>query len=132
MPKPEQGSRREKALKDAPKLSRYESLKRDGVVPAMPPNPAPHIIDRLAEIGMTEAAGMGVVPISWREIAAWSEMTGVVLDPWEARLLRQLSAAYVTEHSRAEDESRAAPWRAPRSRREIEAEAARLRAALLG
>ena len=74
----------------APLLSRIEKMKRDKIVPPMPHNPAPHITDRLIEIGLTQAAGMGAVPLSWLEINAWCERTAVDLEPWEARLIRRL------------------------------------------
>ena len=95
----------------------------------MPPNLAPHIIDRLIEIGLTEPAGMGVGPVSWREIDAWCNRT-IDLPPWEARLLRSLSVAYVAEGRRAESENCPPPWRWEPSEREREAEMARLRMVL--
>lgn len=77
----------------------------------MPPNPAPQITDWLIEMGLTEAAGMGAVPLSWKEINAWC--AGVCLDlaPWERRLLRRLSADYLKESRDAESETCPAPWR---------------------
>ena len=93
-------------------------MKKAGVEPPMPPNPAPHIVDRLVEMGLSEAAGMGVVPLSWGEIVAWQAANCVRLEPWEAKLIRTLSAAYVTESRRAECENAPSPWRAPVSDRE--------------
>lgn len=111
-------------------LPRHEQAKRDGIEPRMPPNPAPHIIDRLIEIGLTEAAGMGSGPISWLQIDAWSRLTGVTLAPWEARLLRRLSSEYLAESRAAESVHRAAPWRTDPTAQERAAEEARLVAAL--
>lgn len=96
----------------------------------MPPNPAPHFTDRLIEIGLTEAAGMGAVPISWRQIEAWQQLTGVPLEPWEARLLRRLSAIYLAEGRTAESESCPPPWRTQVTAREREVEDAQLRSVL--
>jgi hypothetical protein len=96
----------------------------------MPPNPAPHIIDRLIEIGLTEAAGMGAVPVSWREINAWCERTRVDLLPWEARLIRRLSADYLAMSRKAESETCPPPWRAPVTEQERDSELARLRMVL--
>ncbi|MEK9213131.1 phage tail assembly chaperone [Sphingomonas sp. 2378] len=92
----------------------------------MPPNPMPHLIERFMEMGMVEAAGMGTVALSWPTIAAWSQMTGVRLSPWEARLIRRLSVEYLAEGRRAEVETCPAPWKAPVSKAEIEAERAAL------
>lgn len=106
-------------------------MKKDKIVPVMPPNPAPHITDRLIEIGLSEAAGMGTVPLSWREIDAWSNCTRVILQPWEARLIRKLSSAYLAENRKAEKESCPPPWRTIVTQREKDVEEAQL-IALLG
>ena len=127
-PKPPEGSKRAKFEANAKRVSRLEKLKRDKIAPSMPPNPAPHIIDRLVEIGLSEAAGMGVAPLSWREINEWQAATCVTLAPWESRLIRRLSAEYIAEGRRAEDDTCPPPWRAPVTQREIDTEAAQIRA----
>jgi hypothetical protein len=76
----------------------------------LPPVSAPHIIARLWDIGPVEPGGMGGAPISWRTLQAWQDVTGVTLQPWEAQLLKRLSAEYLAEHSRAEDSERPAPF----------------------
>lgn len=53
---------------------------------------------------------MGLCPIGWRDIVAWQEVTGVELEPWLARLVRQLSAAYLAEYTAAEKPDRPAPY----------------------
>lgn len=121
----------EKEIKGAPPpVSRIDKLRADGVTPAMPPNPAPHIIARLIELGITESTGMGPVPISWREMAEWQRLTGVSLDPWEARLLRQLSVAYIAESRKAESDTCPAPWRREVTQAERDADERRLRMVL--
>ena len=107
-------------------ISRLEDLRRQEIEPPLPPNPAPHILDRLLEMGITEAAGMGVAPISWSTMAAWQMCTCVRLAPWEARLIRRLSAAYVSEGRLAESENRVAPWYNGPDQRAIDTEQARL------
>ncbi|EJL34124.1 hypothetical protein [Novosphingobium sp. AP12] len=129
-PKPPEGSKRAQA-KDLPRaLPRAEQLKKDRIVPQMPPNPAPHILSRLFEIGLTEAAGMGAGPLSWQSIKAWQDVIGVSLSRWEARLLRKLSVEYLAEGHRAESENCPPPWRAEVSAREMEVELARLQLVL--
>ena len=76
----------------------------------MPPNPLPHLIGWFTEIGMTGSNGMGTTPLNWSEIAAWQTNTRVVLSPWEARLIRSLSLAYVAESRVAEEETCPPPW----------------------
>lgn len=96
----------------------------------MPPNPAPHIIDWLIEIGLVGGGGMGAAPISWQEIDAWVRRTGVAIEPWVARLIRRLSSAYVAYGRKAEDENCPPPWHAPVTQRELDSETARLRMVL--
>lgn len=86
-------------------------MKKDGVPVPMPVNPAPHIIDRLIEVGLTEAAGMGAGPVSWGSINEWQRATRVTLPPWEAKLLRRLSSDYLSMSRAAEEETCPAPWR---------------------
>jgi hypothetical protein len=129
-PKPDARSRRGREEPVAPRLSRIDDLKRKKIVPPMPPNPAPHITDWLIEMGLTEAAGMGTVAISSRELAAWQDNTGVVLEPWVGRLIRRLSSAYLAEGRLAESENCPPPWRAPVTQRELDIEEAQLRSVL--
>lgn len=125
-PKPPTGSERAKALGDKKLPTRIEAMRAQNEVPRMPPNPAPHIIDRLIEIGLTEAAGMGIAPLSWCEIDAWCRRTCVAVTPWEARLIRSLSIAYVAEARAAESENASPPWRTEPTERERAMELARL------
>jgi hypothetical protein len=127
VPKPDEGTKRAK-MGDAatPTTSRIDKLKRDKIPIQMPPNPAPHLIGFLVEMGMSEAAGMGMVPLSWREINAWCDRTRVDLAPWEARLIRKLSTEYLAESRRAESENCPPPWRAEVTQRELDVEQAQL------
>lgn len=110
VPKPAEGKEQTEAEKKLPKLSRMDQMKKDRIKPKMPPNPAPHIVARLVEIGITESNGMGPTVLSWREIEAWQRNVSVRLAPWEARLMRSLSIAYITEGRRAEDQNCPPPW----------------------
>lgn len=76
----------------------------------LPPNPAPYLSDWLMELGPTAPGAMTQTAVSWRDIAAWQELTGVALLPWEAVLLRELSGAFASELHRAEDPACPAPW----------------------
>jgi hypothetical protein len=128
-PKPPAGSKRAQTGQ-APKISRIDQLKKDGIVPHMPANSVPHITQRLIEIGITESNGMGSAPLSWRELSEWQRNTAVDLAPWEARLIRQLSVAYVNESRRAESETCPPPWQAEVTQRELEVAEAKLRMVL--
>lgn len=129
-PKPAEGSKAADSKFQRRRRSRIEQLKKDGVPIAMPPNPMPMIVNRLMEIGLSEAAGMGSVPLGWLTIDAWQHVTGVPLQPWEARLIRHLSVEYLAESRRAESENCPAPWRAEITQQERNAEQARLESAL--
>ena len=126
-PKPPPGSQRAKAAEKSKPLSRRDQMKKDGITPQMPPNPMPHLISFFIEIGMTESTGMGPSPLSWREINEWQHATRVRLAPWEARLIRSLSLAYVAETGKAESENYPSPIRTEVTAREREVEEANLR-----
>lgn len=125
-PKPDARTKRAQIDADVPLITRLARFKADKIKPQMPPNPLPHIVDRLVEIGLNEQAGMGVGPLSWATIDTWMKVTGVDLMPWEVRLIRGLSVAYLSEGSRAESENCPPPWRGTWTARNLEAEQARL------
>lgn len=79
---------------------------------------------------MTLANGMGASPLTWSEIGEWQRQTYVELSPWEARLIRKLSIAYVAMHSKAGDENCPPPWKREVTERERDVEEAGLRALL--
>ncbi len=125
-PKPDPRSKRAAAEHQPPAISRLEWYKKKKIPPPMPPNPMPHIIARLVEIGLTESNGMGSSPLSWQEINAWCDRTLIDLCPWEARLIRALSVAYVAEKAKSESETHPAPWHSAVTQREIDADEAEL------
>lgn len=40
--------------------------------------------------------GFGATRLTWLDINAWSNMTGVVLTPWELGAIRKMDAVFVT------------------------------------
>lgn len=46
---------------------------------------------------MFESTGMGAAPLSSREIVAWQEGSGIILQPWEFHILRDMSRAYLAQ-----------------------------------
>lgn len=84
----------------------------DGIVPDMPLIRCPWIIDTLMEIGPSEAGAMGPIPVSWATIAHWQACMGTELAPWLCRLIRRLSAEFVTEGHRAREPDCPPPWTA--------------------
>ncbi len=129
-PKPPEGSRRAKRKDRAPTVTRAEAMKRAKIVPPMPPNPAPALINSLIEIGLTEAAGMGAGPLSWQSVLAWQQVMGIKLRRWEARTIRKLSVEYLAFGRQAESENCPPPWRTKVTERQKEVELDQLRSVL--
>ncbi len=129
-PRPPVESSRHKTFDLAKALTRFAQFKKDGITPQMPPNMMPHVIDRLTEIGLTGSNGMGAVPLPWAEIYAWQQNAHIRLSAWESKLIRSLSAAYVTESRLAEVETCPPPWRGEVTEAEKAAEVAILDAIL--
>ena len=105
-----QPKKRTLADSDAPPVSRIEALTADGVVPAMPPCSAPHLVAWLMEVGPIEPGVMDQAPIGWSTLRDWQAQIGLTLPPWQVRLLRRLSRDYAIESRRARDEDCPAPW----------------------
>lgn len=83
---------------------RFEADEHQGIDrPQLDPPPLPpeadRIIAHLFEVG--PATGDGVV--SWQELAAWEDLSCNLVEPWEATLLRRLSAEFVSTRDRARD-----------------------------
>lgn len=85
-------------------------MRAQGATPLYPPNPAPFLTELLYEIGPTVPAGMSVAPIGWGEIAAFQQNTGVRLESWQARLIRQLAIEHVAMRHAAEKPDCGAPY----------------------
>lgn len=54
---------------------------------------------------------MGEGPIAWTDITAWQSLTGIELQPWEARTIRRLSIAFVHQRSEAKEPDCPAPYK---------------------
>lgn len=65
-----------------------------------------HLVEYLFKVG----PGIDGKPVSFAEIAAWTDLTGVVLTSWEATTLRELSVAYMAEYGAADDPKRPPPY----------------------
>lgn len=69
-----------------------------------------YLLDHLWEVGPTGSNGLGQAVITYAELAAWQQCAGVELQPWEARILRLLSADYVAQAKQAEKPDCPAPY----------------------
>lgn len=54
---------------------------------------ADHVWEWFWEIEQTRNAETQYQPLSFTEIAAWSQLTGEVLNPWEVRAIKFMDAA---------------------------------------
>lgn len=85
-------------------------MRADGVEPSLPEAPAQYLIEYLFEVGPTVSAGMGPSIIGWRDLQAWQDLVGIDLLPWEARIIRRLSADYLSQSLKAEKPDCPAPY----------------------
>ena len=96
-------------LDSTPEKGREPRGKR--YVGALPPmGPMPELIEYLFAAGPVEHSGMGFSPLSWVELLAWQDATGVSLDPFEAQAVRDLSLAYVDQYERGKAATCPPPW----------------------
>lgn len=101
------------ATPEKAKQSRYEKLQAAGsdLIELPPIESGEHLISYLIEIGTGKPAGMGgLVAIDHTDIAAWQYNTGIRLNPWEAKTIRELSRAYCAEFSGASDKNAQPPY----------------------
>lgn len=75
--------------------------------PVMPPLASGHyLIEYLFELGPSN----GDKPLDGPDLVAWQQLLGIEWKPYEARLLLQLSRAYLGETHRATKRDAAPPW----------------------
>lgn len=58
------------------------------------PDAAAHVWGWFGEIQMGEPAGFGPSGVSWATLAAWRDLTGTLLAPWECRAIVALGSCY--------------------------------------
>jgi hypothetical protein len=86
-------------------------MKNDNYMPEMPPvEVGAYLLNWLFDAGPTMPGGMSTSVLTSAELQAWQHNTGNRMTPWEARTLRNLSAAYVAELLEAANPKRSAPW----------------------
>lgn len=69
-----------------------------------------YLLDLLWEMGPTMPGGMSAGPVTHTEIVAWCALTGIQLEPWEARCVRRLSVAHLNESQSATKRDAPSPW----------------------
>lgn len=92
-------------------MTRMQALHAAGsAVPLPEAGIASHLVGYLFDIGPVGHGAMAAVPLSWPEIRAWEQATGIELATWEARAIRQLSGDYLSMSQLAEAPDCPAPW----------------------
>lgn len=97
--------------KAAKRLSRLERLKGAGTVPHLPPVVyGTAELEHFMQVGPAQYNGMGTSPLSFTELASYAALCGVDFQPWQARLLHELSKHYVHHTVLGEDPQAPAPY----------------------
>jgi len=104
-------------------------------MPELPPvdDGVAHLVGVLMEIGPVLPAGMSVGPVTFREIEAFCSFPGAPrLSFHEARLIHRMSAAYLSESTKATEHFYPPPWwpegkERPKTKEQAEQELARER-----
>jgi hypothetical protein len=68
------------------------------------------IIVDLFEAGPISVAGSSQIPLTWSDLQTWERGVGVELPLWQARLIRHLSAMYLSEYIRSDAHDAPPPW----------------------
>lgn len=84
-------------------LTRAEKIQKNGGKPLMPDvGDAEYVITYWQDLGMVEMGAMGPIPLSAREILSWQQCTGVELEAWEYRAIKQMSQTYLMQAKESE------------------------------
>lgn len=78
--------------------------------PEFPPVQFNYLQKWLEDLGWCESDGMGARGISWPALAAWSQLSGNDVDPWEAECLHAASTNYAAYWAQAKDPMCPCPW----------------------
>lgn len=78
-----------------------------------------YLVQYLFEAGPVGNNGFGPEPLTWQEIEAWSKLTQVDLDAWEALTLRKLSSDYSAQLIQSSDPKCRAPDQPELTREQI-------------
>ena len=81
--------------KDTSPSSRSEQFPKDDPMLTMPECDN-LVLQAFIDCGIYTSNGMGVSALTWQEIQAYSEISGVNLTHWESRMVHLMSKEYVT------------------------------------
>lgn len=93
-------------------MSRSAARDAKGLELFYPPVPecVAYLVAHWRDLGRVGTTGMGAMRLSCLEVAAWVDLTGNSLEPWEVEAVRAMSTAFLAETHEAEDPGRPPPW----------------------
>ena len=104
-------SKTTKAKEPAERMTRRKQFAANRMDADFPPLVAgEYLIGYLSELGFVERTGFGDAQLSCQEVRAWCDGTGVNLNAWEFRVIRELSLAFVCQSSVSEEPDCPAPY----------------------
>lgn len=60
--------------------------------------------------GQILQSGTGLVPLTWQELQAYTELNDLDLCSWELKIIKRMSEAYCTEYAKASSPNHPAPY----------------------
>lgn len=94
------------ATPDGENITRLEWFEANNYDVVYPECYADYLLTYLQEIGLT----LGDQPLNFGEIESYQNITGISLQSWEARILKKLSVAYLSESNKARDSNAETAW----------------------
>jgi hypothetical protein len=83
---------------DKAKSSRMSRLLKQGLQPSFPDiKQGKFILDLMSDIGWSKQGAMGLVPLDWVDIKAFSDLTGIIFTKDESILIKKLSENFVSQ-----------------------------------
>jgi hypothetical protein len=96
------------------KLTRAEKITARGGTPLFPKiGEESYLLQIWFDLGMVGSGAMGAIQLSAQEITAWSNLSGVELEPWEFACIRKMSAAYLRHLNEGENPESLPPYGDP-------------------
>lgn len=129
-PKSAQARSSSRAARPVSRRAKAEAEEREVFMPHVVDEAPMYLVDTLLEAGPASGGGLGPQPLTWTDLNAWQRATGIELAPWEARLVRRLSAEYLDEHQRAREPTATPPWESINGSTDVEQVAQDMRAAI--
>tara|TARA_Y100000310_G_scaffold265264_1_gene276205 strand:- start:1166 stop:1516 length:351 start_codon:yes stop_codon:yes gene_type:complete len=82
-----------------------KSARIEGIYDPIMPDVAPfsYLIDLVADVGFRG--------VSWQDIQSWTDLTGIKLSSWEAKIIKRLSLLYEVSAKQYNDSIAPAPYR---------------------